>query len=292
MAAQNTYSQTTSDRISFTLFLAVAVHAIVILGISFSNTPSTNSASTLEITLSTHSSESSPQEADYIAQHNQQGSGTLDEKAELTTRQTALYNDLEIKNTGQTAQRRSDTRAQQIDSQYLTTLGKSSYTVNVDPLQQQLDQQQLQKLQSDEQINHDIASLNARIDSNRQAYAKRPRIHRITSVATRSSIDAQYQYKFQQKVEQIGNENYPQAAKLSNIEGDVLLVVTLKPNGTIHNIEVAKSSGQALLDAAAIRSVRMSAPFEPFSAQMRQKADLLEIIRTWQFSQAHLTSRG
>ncbi|CAH0992934.1 hypothetical protein SIN8267_03073 [Sinobacterium norvegicum] len=292
MAAQNLYSQSSSDRISFTLFLAVAVHAIVILGVSFSNTPSTNSASTLEITLSMHNSTSTPEEADYIAQHNQQGSGTLDEKAELTTRQTALYNDLEIKDTGQPAQQRSDTLAPNIESQYITTLGESSYTINLAPLEQQLEEQQHQKQLSDEQLNQDIASLNARIDSNRQAYAKRPRIHRITSVSTRSSIDAQYQYKFQQKVEQIGNENYPAAAKQRDIEGDVLLVVTLKPNGTIHSIEVAKSSGQAILDAAAIRSVRMSAPFEPFNNEMRQKADLLEIIRTWQFSQDHLTSRG
>lgn len=274
--------------------MAVMIHCVIILGITFADTPATSTASTLEITLAMHDSSSQPEDADYIAQHNQQGSGTTDEKAELTTRQEALYNDLQIKETGMQRQQKQEPKpsnTSQLASEVVTSAASNVFNVSLQeqPLPQQA---QSETLDRDQQLSQDIASLRARLDQRQQAYAKRPRIHRITSVSTKSSDDALYQYQFQQKVEQIGNENYPVQARRQNIEGDVQLVVVLKPNGTIQEIVVEKSSGQPILDAAAIRSVRASAPFPPFPRKMREKADLLEIIRTWRFSKNQLSSHG
>ena len=73
------------DRFGFALFLAIAVHALIIFGIGFSIALSDASPPTLEVTLSLHQSEQQPDQADYLAQHNQQGSGDQAEKSEITT---------------------------------------------------------------------------------------------------------------------------------------------------------------------------------------------------------------
>jgi protein TonB len=45
------------------------------------------------------------------------------------------------------------------------------------------------------------------------------------------------------------------------------------------------------LDDAAIRIVRMAAPFAPFPPELRKDVDRLEIIRTWKFEKGdRLTS--
>ena len=45
---------------------------------------------------------------------------------------------------------------------------------------------------------------------------------------------------------------------------DVVVLFTVNKNGTIKNIKVSKSSGDTLMDQAAIKAVNNSAPF-PFS---------------------------
>ncbi|HRF88886.1 MAG TPA: energy transducer TonB, partial [Pseudomonadales bacterium] len=131
----------------------------------------------------------------------------------------------------------------------------------------------------------------AKLAQQRQAYAKRPRVKTLTSVATRASIDAEYLNLWQEKIELIGNLNYPQEARRKKIYGQLRLVVSLLPDGSIHNIEILQSSGQRILDDAAIRIVRMAAPFAPFPPELRKDVDRLEIIRTWKFEKGdRLTS--
>ena len=67
-------------------------------------------------------------------------------------------------------------------------------------------------------------------------------------------------------------------------------MVAIRHDGTIHNIEVLSSSGHTVLDEAAIRIVRMAAPFEPFPPELRETTDMLEIIRTWKFRKNRLSS--
>jgi len=285
------FVRTNTDRLSFAVFLALVVHGIIILGIDFANTTSKSSTSTLEITLAMHTSDSAAKDADYIAQSNQQGSGTLDDTAELTSHHEALYNDLLIKDSGEPMIASVASTLLKADSEILISHGSSRFRAPLTP-DNTTSEQAANEQHSDSTLNHDIASLKARLDQRQQAYAKHPRIHRITSISAKSSVDALYQYQFQQKVEQLGNENYPAMARDNNIEGEVQLVVVLKPDGTIADIMVRQSSGQTILDTAAIRSVRASAPFMPFPTEMRQYADLLEIIRTWQFSKNTLSSRS
>ena len=60
-------------------------------------------------------------------------------------------------------------------------------------------------------------------------------------------------------------------------------MVAILPDGALQEVRLLETSGHKVLDDAAIRIVRLAAPFAPFSDELRQTTDVLEIIRTWQF---------
>lgn len=284
------YTQSVShDRLGFAACLALALHAAVILGVSFNREPHSEAATKLEITLAQHQ-DKSVSEADFLAQHNQQGSGTLKEKAMMTTREQADFHDTEIREVAP-QQQLSRSQLQPVSDSLLITRGSSNRQVAVvDPA----DTQQADHQRADEmtilQRSLEIASLEAKLDIQRQAYAKRPRIRRLTSVATQQADDALYLYNWRTKIESIGNQNYPAEARQRGIFGDLRLMVALLPNGEVHEVKILSSSGHKLLDQAAIRIVHLAAPYQPFPPEMRSKVDVLEIIRTWRFQKNRLTS--
>jgi protein TonB len=85
------------------------------------------------------------------------------------------------------------------------------------------------------------------------------------------------------KVERVGNLNYPEAARKQNLSGSLILDVALNADGSINQITIRRSSGQKVLDDAAIRIVELASPFAPFPEQVREETDILHITRTWQF---------
>ncbi|MGK0440864.1 MAG: protein TonB [Pseudohongiellaceae bacterium] len=290
---QNDPSDLSNDRLGFALCLALALHAAFILGISFSPEQRQAAATKLEITLSQYRSDKSPEEADFLAQSNQQGSGTLEEAAMLTTRDKAQFQDNTIREIAPQAQS-SFSEAQQKTSTLLVTQTDSSHKQPPKETQQAQDEyreKQVNKITVKER-KQEISSLEAKLDIQRQAYAKRPRIRRLTSVATKQSEDALYLHHWREKIESIGNQNYPQAAKQDKIYGELRLVVSLMSDGSVFDVKILASSGQKVLDQAAIRIVHLAAPYPPFPAGMRRKVDVLEIIRTWRFHQNKLTSRS
>jgi len=92
-----------------------------------------------------------------------------------------------------------------------------------------------------------------------------------------------YRSAWRAKVEQVGNANYPEELK-GRIYGKLRLTAYVRADGTLEDIEVDRSSGSAVLDRAALRILRMAAPFPPLPSEMRRKADVLAITRTWVFS--------
>lgn len=136
----------------------------------------------------------------------------------------------------------------------------------------------------------EIASLEARFDAQQQAYARKPRVMRVTAASTLKSTNAWYVQNWVSKVTRVGNINYPTEARNAGIYGTLRLLVSLKKDGTIKEVAILQSSGSTVLDDAAIRIVRMAAPFAPFPDEMRKEVDELEIIRTWSFQRRGLTS--
>jgi len=136
-----------------------------------------------------------------------------------------------------------------------------------------------------------MASLDAEIDRKLNAYAKRPRQKWITA-RTRAYKYAAYMEAWRAKVERVGNLNYPDEARRRKLSGNLLLDVALKPDGSIHDIELRRSSGKRVLDDAAIRIVKLSAPFARFPKSIAREVDILHIQRTWRFlSDARFSGR-
>lgn len=284
----NTSSSTktsTRDKLLFTAFVVLIVHLVIILGVSFSAYSRNKIPPTIEVTLAQHADKSAPDNADYLAQHHQKASGTLDKKAELTTDKRADFADTSIREVDPDQQKRKAVSATIDNQQVISTTSATNKKIDrKKPTKEtEVRKEQIGENEEETVTNSEIASLQAKLAQQRQAYAKRPRIKTLTSVATRASVDAEYLNLWQEKIELIGNLNYPAEARRQKIYGQLRLVVSLLPDGSIHNIEILQSSGQRILDDAAIRIVRLAAPFAPFPPELRKDVDQLEIIRTWKF---------
>ena len=278
------------DRLGFMFCLALALHAAIILGVTFNHEDRTLAAPKLEITLAQHRSANAPDEADFLAQSNQLGSGTLEEKALLTSKELADFQDTQIHEVAKQQQRSQSQAQQAINTQLSSTRSNQQIQALIEQdFEQQQDQAATHEL-TIEQRNREIASLQAKLDIQEYAYAKRPRIHRLTSVAAKQSDDAIYLHNWRAKVESIGNQHYPSQAKNQQLYGDLRMVVSLLPNGDVHRVKILKSSGHKILDQAAMKIVHLAAPYDPFPTKMQNSVDVLEIIRTWRFHKDRLSS--
>ncbi len=130
----------------------------------------------------------------------------------------------------------------------------------------------------------EIDRLEAQIAKQQDEYQKRPK-RRFIGARTKEASDAMYLEAWRQKVERIGNLNYPTAAKDQKIYGQLRMTVSIKADGSIESIVIDKSSGSKILDEAAKNIVNLAAPYAKFSEEMQKNTDILGITRTWTFTQ-------
>ena len=128
----------------------------------------------------------------------------------------------------------------------------------------------------------EIMRLNEELERKSTAYANRPRRKAISASTTEYKYAA-YLDAWRRKVERIGNLNYPDEARRKKLYGNLVLHVAVRADGSIANIRILHSSGEKVLDEAAIRIVKLSAPFAPFPKDIRAETEILDITRTWQF---------
>jgi protein TonB len=125
--------------------------------------------------------------------------------------------------------------------------------------------------------------LQAQVERQIEEYQKRPR-KKFIGARTEEYRFAAYEEDWRNKVERVGTLNYPAEAR-GKIYGSLRLTVTLKPDGTVDSIELDRSSGLKVLDAAAFKIVKLATPFAAFPPDIRRDTDLLIITRTWFFGQ-------
>jgi protein TonB len=125
--------------------------------------------------------------------------------------------------------------------------------------------------------------LQAQIDRQIDEYQKRPRKKFIGANAKEYRF-AQYEEEWRIKIERVGTLNYPPEARGRHY-GNLRLTVTIRADGTVESVELDRSSGLKVLDAAAFKIVQMASPFAAFPADIRRDTDLLVITRTWFFGQ-------
>lgn len=279
---------TPQDRLSFTVFLAAALHAAVILGIGFAYHAERARAPTIEVTLAQHDDRQAPDQADFLAQSNQIGSGDARDVRETTTTETADFHDNVLRQVASAAQvETNDAKTPPT----LTTASTSEFKTQLETPQPDTEP----RLSPAEQRNlldlsQEIASLEARIDTDTNTSARMPRVRRLTSVSARKAADAYYLHSWNRNVEAIGNLNYPEEARRDRLYGSLRMLVAITPDGALKEVRILESSGYKVLDDAALSIVRMAAPFAPFPPEMRANTDVLEIVRTWQFRKNHYSS--
>ena len=268
------------DRFSFAAFLAVALHAAVILGIGFALPDPPEPMRSLEVTLARFSSEAPPEEADFLARADQQGSGSLDEARELTTDRDAPLADTRIADAlpprpesgapEQAPEPRLDAETPAADAVAIAEPAPA-------PAERRLGSASVLARAMD------MASLDARRSSEVQLDARGRRVRRLTSVSARSAVEAAYLESWRSKIERIGNLNYPMEARRQGLEGDLRVLVEIEASGRLLDVRILESSGSGVLDASALRIVRLAAPFLPFPDDLREEVDVLHVVRTWQF---------
>ncbi|MGP4845324.1 energy transducer TonB [Marinobacter sp. 1Y8] len=280
------------DRFSFTLFIALALHAFIVLMVSFAPEEPVPAAETLEITLSQFDDEDAPDDADFLAATSQKGSGTEEEKQELTTTQQAPVQSAQMQEVQPepVVQQEAAEEVAKPEKSVVTTTAKSRPVSEPEEEVEPKKEEAPKKKKSLMDRSLEIASLEARLDQQKRAYAKKPRILRVTAASTLKSDNAWYVQNWVSKVTRVGNINYPPEARRSGLYGSLRMVVVIERDGSVKDVEILNSSGSKVLDDAAIRIVRLSAPFAPFPPEMRKDVDQLEIIRTWSFERRGLSS--
>lgn len=292
--AQNLFNISASDRLGLTLFFAAALHAIIILGVGFDaeRLLPKERPLTLEVTLVHSESEKAPDKADYLAQANQQGGGTVKEKMRPSS---PFPNPRPTRNEDGDA---PQNLPMQLPAPRNPTEQKTVLLAQRDSTQQWQKQDNIPAPVMPETTSASelmlsaraIARLSAELRQKQQAYAQMPR-EKYISANTREYLYASYEDSWRQKVERIGNLNYPDEARTNKLSGTLLLDVAINPDGTLKSVRIDRSSGHRALDNGAIRIVRMASPFAPLPPEIRKDVDVLHILRVWQFQDDSLQTR-
>ena len=275
-----------ADRLGFTLMIAALIHLALILGVGFTYVKPEKISQTLEITLAPFKSDTKPKDADFLAQENQQGSGTLDEKAVPKTTEIAPYQDTQINKVTPPPAAKPVVKQEAPKTAVATKAPAKEKTVAKREEVKPDEPKKAAPTFDSTQLNSEIASLEAELADEQQAYAKRPKIHRLSAASTMRDKGAWYKEDWRKKIERIGNLNYPEEARRQQIYGSLRMMVSINRDGSLYEVLVLESSGQPLLDQAAQKIVRLAAPFAPFTGDLSD-IDRLEIIRTWQFIPGH-----
>ena len=273
---------TDHDRFGMTFFLATIFHGMVILGITFSVSPPADSktAPALDIILVQTRSPIDVEDADYLAQVSQQGGGNAEEKA----RPRELFSAPTLSDTPGIAKQ---TSVQQIQKQKrneqlaLLTQKDAEYSINteINPVKAE-DDSTIDKTNIDQ--NNQTARMAAEISNIIEEQASIEKTKYLNS-STKEFTPAKYMREWINRVERVGNLNYPDQARRNKLSGTLILDVVINSEGELVKTDLRQSSGHQILDDAAKRIVKLAAPFSTFPDKLRKEADVIHITRSWEF---------
>ena len=306
------------DRLGLTISIAILVHALIIFGISFTKEerPSTRMNS-MEIVLINQETKI-PEESNVLAQKNLEGGGKTEEIFESSTSikpnlsmsneqiveqpniQEELLQNYNVETSKAEIPEILDINKENIET--ITTENIENEIIDLvsekqkpDFVYEKLDETNTEKNiakktpppiipTSDELLSNsfEIASSNIEVRRDMIEKTQRPR-KKFISASTKEYEYAAYMDAWRRKVERVGNLNYPEEAKKLNLSGSLQLDVALNKDGTINQITIRRSSGEKVLDDAAIKIVELAAPYAKFPKNIENQVDILHILRTWQF---------
>ncbi len=281
------YAPGQNYQLRYTLAVAMVLHGLLIFGITVGGIVTAKAPSAdMEVTLSLQSSEEAPESAEFLASQNQLASGDGEQNDELTTTQQPLIADTRINAVDPYALPESTMAAQQ-DRPYriITTIARTAWQIATRHSETAIEE--APEIDYSEkslaELSLAIASLEARLAEKQQPESRKPRTLRLTSTSALASENADYVRQWRNRVENIGNLNYPQLARERQMRGDVRMLVGIQASGVVDEITLLSSSGEDVLDRAAMASIELASPFEPFPSSLASRYDRIEVIRTWQF---------
>ena len=235
----------------------------------------------LDVILVNSKSKNRPDKAQAKAQANLDGGGNTEEDRRAKTPLPPSPNTREGRDLLEAQRRVAELEAQQ---QQMMTRMKSERAVASDRTQNTPAPESVRSGADLASSALAIARIEGQIARQMEEYNQRPR-KKFIGARVEEYRFAQYVEDWRQKIERIGNLNYPDAAK-GRLYGSLVLTVIIKANGDLDRVEVSRSSGKSLLDDAARRIVQMASPYAAFPESIRRDTDVLEITRTWTFTNA------
>ncbi|VAW78213.1 Ferric siderophore transport system, periplasmic binding protein TonB [hydrothermal vent metagenome] len=268
----------TVDRLALTLFIAAALHALVILGIgfdAFDRDPPEPDTPTLDITIINPNKTKPPEDYDYLANATQDGAGNTEDKVQPQQQV------VEQMPPPAAARKQATPDTPQVLTREISQ--KSVKKPEDTPPQKDTPQVSAAELVS---RSREMLTLNQQINQTLQAYSEAPK-SKFISARTKESNYASYMRDWVSKVERVGELNYPDAARRQSLSGKLIVQVAVYPDGSVREITIRKPSGRKILDDAAIRIVKLAAPFAPFPDDIKKEIDVLYITRTWVFTSSN-----
>jgi protein TonB len=272
---------TDNDRFGMTFFLATIFHGIVILGVTFSFSPLADSKTSpaLDIILVQTKAPDEAKEADFLAQVSQNGGGSSEDK----NRPRELFSAPTISTTPGMSEQDSiqqNLRQKQQEQLTLITQKNADYSVKTDATPVKEDE--TSTVDPNNSNTTQSARLAAEISDKIEQQASLEKTKYLNS-STKEFTPAQYMREWINRVERVGNLNYPDQARRDKLSGTLILDVVINAKGDLVKTDLRQSSGHQVLDDAAKRIVKLASPFSAFPKKLRQEADVIHITRSWEF---------
>ncbi|WP_297802257.1 TonB family protein [Arenimonas sp. GDDSR-1] len=269
------------DRLTGTFLLSLIGYGVLVLGVGFTLNKAAPVSPTLDVILSPTASPKPPDQADFLAQANNQGGGDSERPQRPKDNQLSQLPQTDPGDAPVALKAQQTPPEPEAIQRVLTSQGASTQTT---PRAQEQKPNSTEPLPPGQELVEQSLALAklANEYSQKQALQARRSKHKYITASTREYAYAQYMNDWVRRVERIGNANYPQQALINRLSGQLILTVAIRRNGRIEGITVVKSSGNKVLDKAAVDIVRLAEPF----AALPETADnpnMLYITRTWQF---------
>ena len=263
---------------------SIVFHLTVILGLGFKlpRLPAWDEPhNVMDVVLVNAKSATKPTKADALAQANLDGGGNTDQKLRAST----PFPNVPDRDPSREL-KAAENRMKQLEAEtkeLMTRAKANAQVTQVDSMPPGTATASDAEARDIMEKALEIQRLEAQVRRQYQQYQERPKRQFVGARAAEYRF-AVYVDKWRQKIERIGNLNYPEEAKARRLYGSLQLTVAIKADGEVESVEINRSSGHKVLDQAAIRIVRLAAPFERFPDNIRADTDILHITRTWTFT--------
>jgi protein TonB len=274
-----THDHRSDDRLVYTLFGATLLHGLVILGVTFDHGPAARSSSTpiKVVMVQPAQEEMTPEErAIFMAAADQRGAGTPEAETAGGVVTPAVPYDASGTDHGDDPRER-ERADEEVASERLVSPEDAERDVYAP---------------QDASEQPDTVALSASLQQVFPAttFQRRDRLQSPSaereleiSVATRRADVADYVARWKARIEEVGTLYFPDAARQRGLRGNPVVEVAISADGGLRSIQIVRPSAHPLIDQAALRILRLAAPFDPFPDTLREQYGSLRFVYEWRF---------